>query len=363
MQTLNKPTGGLCSLRVQSLRNLERLRLETDASTILLTGVNGAGKTTLLEAIYLLARGKTFRGTKAGPLCTVGEQKTRIKGLFIWPERERLAIVFERDHSGSKRVFEPSGWLESAEFPLPLQVKLLSENAQILLDGEPDLRRRFLDWNVFHVEPGFGRVHKDFRRVLIQRNAAIRSKSGSRDLWDTTFVQYGEALEGYRRAFVDAWRTAFLEMCRAFAFLAECDIRYRRGWPEESTLSESIQDYRAREYERGFTLTGPSRADFYIERDSHRVGLSRGQAKVTVALLQLAAERVHLASGRPPAMFLLDDLEAELDTDTAARLWSVFCSTASQIVITRVAAKPDSGVLGGIRSIDMFHVEHGRIHG
>lgn len=360
---MNDSNGGLRSLRIESLRNLKRLRLDTEASVILLTGSNGAGKTTLIEALYLLARGKTFRGSKAGPLCTFGEQKTLVKGVFAWTEQERLAVSFERDRSGSRRVFEPPNWLDSAEFRLPLQVKLVSENAQILLDGEPDLRRRFLDWNVFHVEHGFARVHKDFRRVLNQRNAALRAGSAYCDVWDAAFVQHAEALDVHRRAFIDAWRVAFIDVSSTFEFLTGCDICYQRGWPDHSTLDESIQEYRAREQERGFTLTGPSRADFYIERNSRRAGFSRGQTKAVVALMQLAAERVHARSGRAPAIFLLDDLDAELDAEMTSQLWSVFCSTASQVIATRVAAKPDLGALTTTDSFAMFHVEHGTIRG
>nr|WP_246194638.1 DNA replication and repair protein RecF [Allochromatium palmeri] len=354
------PGPGLRSLRIESLRNIQRLDFAIDTRTLLLTGANGAGKTSILEAIYLLARGRTFRGTKAGPLTTNGASFTRIEGVYQPSDREAVRIRYVKEGAAATRAVHPPLWPETggADWRSPLQVKLIGENAQTLLDSEPSLRRRFLDWNVFHVEHRFAQLHKDFTRVLMQRNAAIRSGGSQRGLWDRSFIELAESMDRQRGLFHAEWRACFLDLRDDYPFLRAADLHYRRGWPDGRALGETLDSLADQELTRGYTLAGPSRADFRIEPGEGRRGFSRGQAKIVVALLQLAAERVHRAHGRASVIWLLDDLEAELDRAMAERLWNAFESTGNQIIVTRVATDSDPGLFGKSQSLAMFHVEH-----
>lgn len=354
------PRPGLRSIRVESLRNIQRLDLAIDTRTLLLTGANGAGKTSILEAIYLLARGRTFRGTKAGPLTTQGASYTRIEGVYQPPDHEAVRLRYVKEGATATRDIQPPLWPETGgeDWRSPLQVKLIGENAQMLLDSEPSLRRRFLDWNVFHVEHRFARLHKDFTRVLMQRNAAIRSSGGQRGLWDRSFIELAESMDRQRALFYAEWRACFLDLCDDYPFLRGADLHYRRGWPEGRELSEALDSLADQELARGYTLAGPSRADFRVEAGEGRRGFSRGQAKIVVALLQLAAERVHRAYGREPVIWLLDDLEAELDRAMAEQLWNAFAATRNPVIVTRVATDSDPGIFGETESLAMFHVEH-----
>ncbi|MGQ9659413.1 MAG: DNA replication/repair protein RecF [Thermochromatium sp.] len=355
------PQPGLRSLRIESLRNIRQLDLPLDTQTLLVTGANGAGKTSVLEAVYLLARGRTFRGAKAGRLTTQGESCTRIEGLYQPSDhRPAVRLRYVKEGATASCDIQPPLWsqIARAEWRSSLQVKLVGENAQILIEGEPSLRRRFLDWNVFHVEPRFARIHRDFARVLMQRNAAIRSGDGQHRLWDPSFIALAESLERQRALFYAEWRAHFLALCNDYPFLHGADLRYRRGWPEGQDLGETLASLADQEPARGYTLAGPSRADFYVEPGQGRGGFSRGQAKVVVALLQLAAERVHRAHGCEPVIWLLDDLEAELDRAMAEQLWNAFGSTGNQVIATRAASDGDPGVFGATESLTMFHVEH-----
>nr|WP_280818837.1 DNA replication and repair protein RecF [Thiorhodococcus minor] len=347
-------------MEIHSLRNLGRVMVETDASAWLVTGANGAGKTTFLEAAYLLARGKTFRGLKAGPVCARGAERMLIRGDVETREGELGRIRVERDREGMRRETDPISWLDGGSAGFPFRVKLVSENPQMLLEGSPELRRRFLDLGVFHVEPRFGASHRRYRRILAQRNAELRTPTGQVEAWDSPFVEASHELHAFREAFVRAWKAAFRELARHFEFLDGCDLRYAPGWSGED-LGALLVRHRAQEIRRGFSVVGPSRADVYLARGSERAVFSRGQAKVVVTLLQLAAERVHIDAGCEAAVLLLDDLASELDEETASLLWALVSSTRSQILATGVAVRPRAytPLLG--RETAMFHVEHGDI--
>jgi DNA replication and repair protein RecF len=355
----------LASLRISNLRNLRCLTLDLDgrAGGVLVTGSNGAGKTTVLEALYLLARGRSFRGRKAGGLTTDGELRTVIEGRLEEPGCPgESVVVFERTAREAHRRFNGIAIKGQSPQESPLRVKLVGENPQSLLDGEPALRRALLDWNVFHVERQLGRLRADLRRVLNQRNAALRRVPRGMCEWDGVFVELSEQITAKRRAFVNVWRSHFLGLSRGFTFLDGCDLVYTQGWPPDSDLFSVLERSRTMEVARGQTLAGPHRADLTIARDDLPLRLSRGQAKVAVCLLQVAAERVHLAEGLPPSLWLLDDLEAELDSVTAGQLMQLYAALAGQRFMTRIGS-------GEIRVTDihagcssMFHVEHAGAH-
>ena len=54
----------LLSVSAYAFRNIEQVSLDLGAGFNLIHGDNGAGKTALLEAIYLIARSRSFRTTK-----------------------------------------------------------------------------------------------------------------------------------------------------------------------------------------------------------------------------------------------------------------------------------------------------------
>jgi DNA replication and repair protein RecF len=257
------------ALRVRNLRNLRRLDLEigADASRILVTGPNGAGKTTILEALYLLARGRSFRGRKAGALTTDGEGRLLVEAsLHEGDGADPAVLVFERSSRGLERRLNGLAFGNRPPREMPLRVKLVGENPQALLDGEPTLRRALLDWNLFHVEQQLGRLRMDLRRVLAQRNAALRQNGFGVSLWDLPLVELADRITRQRIAFVRSWSAHFVPLADNFTFLRDCDLSFDRGWPKDVDLIDALGEGRATELMRGQTLAGPHRADVALMR-------------------------------------------------------------------------------------------------
>ncbi len=354
----------LLSLRIRNLRNLRSLTLESEPGVreIRITGPNGSGKTTVIEAIYLLARGRSFRGRKAGGLTTTGEARTLVEGRLLGGDgRDEWVVAFERDGRGSQHRINGSTVCALAPRDQPFRVKLIGENSQSLLDGEPNLRRALLDWNLFHVEHLIGGLRANLRRVLAQRNAALRARRADTSAWDPTFIELSLRLTARRTNFIEHWRAAFSAFAREVPFLHGCELSFSQGWPSGCPLADALALAHDAEMNRGQTLVGPHRADIGIRRDDKIVSLSRGQAKIAVCLLQLAAERVHMDAGLSPSLWLLDDLDAELDEHSAEWLHGAFEATGSQ----RILAWPTTRARQSVElppGAVMFHVEHREYH-
>ena len=68
---------------------------------------------------------------------------------------------------------------------------------------DPERRRRWLDWLVFHVEPSFGVHWARYNRALKQRNAALRIAASEIDAWDAELIRNGEAITEARQRALD----------------------------------------------------------------------------------------------------------------------------------------------------------------
>src|SRR5690606_11368951 len=55
-------------------------------------------------------------------------------------------------------------------------VDVIDPSIHRLIEGGPSERRRFVDWGVFHVEHGYLESWKRYRRILGQRNAALKAR-------------------------------------------------------------------------------------------------------------------------------------------------------------------------------------------
>ena len=139
----------------------------------------------------------------------------------------------------------------------------------------------------------------------------------------------------------------------------EVDLHYSRGWSQEVSLAQALQDSRARDLARGLTHSGPHRADVLVRLDGRaaREVLSRGQQKLvaiamTLAQIQLLREKTSIT----PTL-LLDDPAAELDGAHLQKFIEEVTRLQCQLVVTSLQAESD---LFG-RPERVFHVEQGRV--
>lgn len=351
----------IASLSIDNLRNLAGIRLAPGPHLNLLYGHNGAGKTSVLEALVLLAKGRSFRTGAFSTL--IGPEGPLVRVLIDFETEEGQAhrIGMERDRDqwrgrmdgeDLKQVSDTAQW-----FPLIL----MEPNSHQLVSGAPDMRRRYLDWTVFHVKHAFLADWRRYARALRQRNAALRA--GQRDLvasLDPQLIQLGEALHAQREAVFGQLKPVFREMVDLMSpDLGGADVILSPGWKADS-LAKALSDSLERDLEQGFTRAGPHRADLLLRvRDrAVRDRLSRGEQKILAASLLLAQGAYFAGNGERP-LILLDDLASEFDRDHLQRVVETCLSLGAQLWVTGTEAAPYDFVPGEQRM--MFHVKHGEI--
>jgi DNA replication and repair protein RecF len=346
----------LSEMEVENLRCLRRAELEFHPAVNLIHGENGAGKTSVLEAVHLLARGRSFRTRNTDRLVTLGQESLRVLVRLAESPVSTLGFGYSRDAGTEVRIDRRSPQ-SLAELSVAFPALILDPGIHRLVEEGPSLRRRWLDWGVFHVEPGFVQLWSEFSQALKQRNAALKLHHDPKP-WDHELSRLGEALHLARRRTVELllphWQ-------RTLPSMLEMDVglSYFQGWSLERTLAESLEHHLASDLERGTTGQGPHRFDVILTvgRRLARDYLSRGQQKLLGAAMSLSmAKLVATLSGRQPTL-LLDDPAAELDAEKTSRLLTEVQGLQGQLIMTSLDARSASAIAPD----RVFHVEQGRV--
>ena len=307
----------------------------------------------------MLGRGRSFRTRQTGALVRHGQESLTVYGeVDDGPRTRRLGAAFSHGHLDKRLDGESAKGSALAEI-LPIQA--IGPDSYDLIHGGPSGRRRFLDWGVFHVEHTYLETWQRYRRLLGQRNTALKNRpavaSGLR-VWTSALIEAGEKIDRLRAAYIGDLGRRVTDHGRAL-LSAELALDYRRGWPPGLALRDALAAAEPRDRLFGHTEAGPHRADVALYVDGRNVQnvASRGQQKLVVAALILAQESVLAAKRGGRGMLLVDDPAAELDRGALDRLLDRLARVESQLIFTGLAPREFPSELVCAR----FHVEHGRV--
>lgn len=360
-------------LMVDRFRNLEAVDLALSPSFNIFSGVNGSGKTSLLEAIHVLSVGRSFRTHKIDPL-VMRDQKDFLVFTDLGVQG-RIGLLKSRAGKNELKFDgeQQRNW-QSVAAALPLQV--LNTDSFQLLEGSGKIRRRFLDWAVFHVEHSYLEDWRAYRRGIMHRNSLLKTGGSTLhaqlDAWDVELAGLGQAIHESRTAIVRSFSALLKAVVGEFLPHREIELDYKPGWDSEQEFASVLKGLRARDIRYGMTLNGPHRADFTIKVNgvSATETLSRGQLKMLVCALKIAMGRFversvdesnKAGSGEYQCIYLIDDLASELDRSNRAKVISLLADSSAQCLFTAVEAKDLDLEVELTERSRKFHVEHGKI--
>jgi DNA replication and repair protein RecF len=349
----------LSRVRITALRCLAEVERGLHPRCSYIFGPNGAGKTSILEGIFLLGRGRSFRTRQIRRLVRRGADGVTVYGEVIWRGRaQRLGVSYVSGRLEKKIDGAEADGMGALAALLPVHV--IDPSVHQLVEGGPSERRRFLDWGVFHVEHGYLEAWKRYRRVLSQRNAALKAGAGPGELrsWTTALAEAGTAIDASRRAYVARLAVAAAGFGRRL-LEQRVELEYRQGWRAGQSFVEALAAAEPRDRLMGTTEVGPHRADLVLHLEERRVQdeASRGQQKLTATALVLAQVAVGAAADSNRDVLLIDDPAAELDAGSLERLLGVLRDLPAQLVLTGLSPRqlvPQDG-------FPVFHVERGEV--
>jgi DNA replication and repair protein RecF len=357
----------LSLISVTGVRNLQPVTLNPSPRINILHGDNGSGKTSFLEAIHLLGMARSFRSTRLNPVISHELSSCTVFGSVQLDNAQTSALGIARDRSGDVKIrINGQSVKSAAELADALPLQLINPDSFRLLEGAPKLRRQFLDWGVFHVEPRFLPAWQRLQQALRQRNSWLRHGTldgPSQAAWSRELTVASDEIDGYRRDYIQRLKPVFEETLAALLHLEGFKLSYYRGWDKDRELADVLAASIERDRAMGHTQAGPQRADLRLRIANHNAAetLSRGQQKLVVCALRIAQGHLVSEAKRGRCIYLVDDLPSELDDHHRLALCQLLEQLNCQVFITCV----DSNVLqAGWRDdtpVSTFHVEHGAI--
>ncbi len=332
-------------LSLSSFRNLKDDTLDLHPTVNLIHGRNASGKTGFLEAISVITQGKSFRTHRLNRCITQGHSSFLIFARFdgyrcgfrYGPANQEIRLDGER-LNGIRQLADRSALL------------VLDTQSLELITGKPERRRQFIDWLLFHVEPGYADLWNRCHRILKQRNAILRARKQLDQLkyWDNELVRASEDIDQLRRHVTEG----------VLSSLKNGTVRYSSGFAKD--YEHQLIDTRETDIRLGYTRYHFNRADLQFI-GAHEAPMSesssRGQIKSFAVDLYMQAIEYIRSNTQKPVIILADDLAAELDAYNLSKLYQRMLTLDAQLFVTALDTNdfPDSLT----DQCRMFHVEHG----
>lgn len=360
----------ITKLQAQCFRNIVQDQLEPASRLNILYGSNAQGKTNWLEAIHVLATTTSFRTARLSETLSHNQQEAILRAHVRRHELDKqLAIQLT---PRSKVLFVNGKREPSSRYLANLAVFICSLEQMSVIRGEPEHRRHFLDQGAMSVDPTYAHVLETYNRIIKQKNHLLRQIAqgdGSHSLveqlhvWNQQLVQYGTMIHCTRTDYTRKLQHAL----HGHLFGQErINVRYRSSLEEHGDLGQYAQLLGERlklrlnaEMTIGYALVGPHRDDLEIQFDGHDVRrfASAGQQRSALLILDLARISVYNAASHDYPVFLVDDIDAELDR----RRIDVFLDYLHDKTQTFITTSKWEIAASYIGRAEVFRVEDGRI--
>ena len=336
----------LLRLEAQNFRNLHG-SIELAPGLNVIHGPNAQGKTNWLEAVYLLATTKSFRTSHPRETINHDAPEALLRGTVAQGNLTKDLQLLLTD--ATKQTFINGKRESVVRYRGNLDAIAFTADEMDVVRGAPEARRTLLDRGIFAVQPSYLGVIEEYNRVLKQKNALLRAASDADDPlrfqsllepWNDQLVALG--LEIHRA------RTAYLARLQAALnptlFQAErIAVRYKSSLEGKGDLSDYAGVFRARlaarlknEIAVGYALVGPHRDDLEILFDGYEIARygSSGQQRSALLILDLAQLSVYHQTFEEYPVFIIDDLDAELDRARIEILLDYLSDKAQTLVTT-----------------------------
>jgi DNA replication and repair protein RecF len=323
----------LKSTEASDFRNLNG-RIEWGNGINALYGNNGQGKTNWLEAIHLLAHAKSFRTHHLYETIAFGKPSATVSGVIARGdalERELRVGV----QANTKQTFVNGKRESLSRYAAQLHAVWFTADELEVVRGGPEARRSFIDRGVISLHPPYLQTLSDYNKVIKQKKRLLQQAAEGRlqfealaDLlapWNQQLVSLSARIHRSRTRYVGLLQEALEHSLFGDAI----SIRYISALESKGDLDDyegliagRLQTRMQAEMFAGACLIGPHRDDLSVLfRDLNlRSFGSSGQQRSALITLDLAAISVYHSKHQDYPIFLIDDVDAELDGIRIERL-------------------------------------------
>lgn len=335
------------SVEAENFRNLNG-KIECGNGLNIIFGENGQGKTNWLEAIYILATTKSFKTARLTEAIKFEEKMAIVRGEVRQSEEivRKIQVIMQ----GNAKTLTVNNKKETVQrFLGQLHTIIFNSDELEIVRGTPSARRKFLDGGIVSIYPPFVQTLSDYNRVIKQKNTLLqtaRDKEYALDQvtellepWNEQLIQLSTRIYKARIRFIERLN----EVLQKKLFeREEVSIRYVSSLEGKGDLNdyagliaERLKLRIPAELYSGYALIGTHRDELEINfdgKDLRKFG-SSGQQRSALLILQIANLSVYYEQNKEYPLFLLDDIDAELDYKRIGQLLE-FLQDKTQTFVT-----------------------------
>ncbi len=336
------------SLEAENFRNLQG-KLPCGKGLNIISGDNGAGKTNWLEALHLLASARSFRTARLTETIKYDEEFALVRGKVL--QGEDVHRILQVTLEGNTKTLSVNGKKEAvARYLGLLHTVVFNADELEIVRGQPEARRRFLDHGITGIYPPYIQTLSDYGKVIRQKNTLLQSAAENEfslektaellEPWNEQLIALAARIHRSRVRYVERLREALEK--RLFG-KEEITIRYVSSLEGKGDLgdyagllAERLKLRVQAELAAGRSLIGTHRDELEIFFDGHdlRAYGSSGQQRSALLILLLSGLSVYHAQNQEYPLFLLDDIDAELDYKRIAQLLEYLADKTQTFVTT-----------------------------
>ena len=334
-------------IKIQNFRNIRRLMIEPDMVNVLY-GPKKNKKTSVLEAISSLALGRSFRGSQTSHLInnesqelTISAQIERDNGNII----DSVGLMRSRSRVNTPTQISINGKHTNKLIDIvdKLCIQVIHPLGNELITGSPEGRRNFLDWGVYYSEPDFKEYWIKYKKIINQRNVLLKDRSNSFSksvltVWDDALASLSEKINSLRNIYLSELAPELEMITNKFLPNFKFHFELSKGWPNGVELKDLLALNFEKDRNLGYTFYGCHRAELKIKANKYPASetLSRGQSKLLVCAMRLAQGNVLAKQIHKNCIYLVDDINSELDQCSRELLIHEMLGCKNQIFITNI---------------------------
>lgn len=315
----------LTKLVLKNYRNYEDFEYEFSQNKTLIIGKNAQGKTNILEAIFYLCALDSSRIKKDAELIQFNKDIALINAEIQKNDTNiELEVIL---NPPKNKILKVNGLKKTKqrEFLRVLCSVNFSSSDLLLLRGEPQNRRKWLDLAIFQVYPLYAEKLAKFNKIRLQKANYLANSVIQNDMLDVFNEQLSIASANViylRKKYLSELEKIAKLKHKAMAENEILSIKYQTITEEflnieelKNLIYQKLNETKHDEIRRQQCLVGAHRddIDFYINDIDSKKYASQGQQRTIVLALKLAELQMIKEKINETPLLLLDDVLAELD--------------------------------------------------
>ena len=310
----------IADIRLKNFRSYKDESFEFSEGVNIIVGPNASGKTNLLEALLVVSKGGSYRA-KDSELIKYDKPWARLDSRLTNNTIRTVKIVAGETRSKNFEIDKKQYLRLNLANTIPAVI--FEPNDLQLISGSPERRRNYIDDLLEQTVIGYGKLRRDYKRTLAQRNALLKKGGHSVSTqifpWDVRLSELAGQMVRHRFEITtkiqETIPSLYVELSKT---KTKISIEYDAQWPIEnysSSLLKKLTTSVETDMLRGFTGSGPHREDLVIKFDEHvaQETASRGETRTAVLALKIIELQTITQARDTTPILLLDDVFSELD--------------------------------------------------